>query len=771
LGRIRKGLRLEEVGDVSDVATEPRGTPTEPWQTTACILCSVNCGVEIRLGENGNDGARHIERVRGDKSHPLSQGYTCEKALRLDHYQNGAHRLTTPMRRRDDGTFEAVDWDTAIREVAQRLAAVRDEHGGDRIFYYGGGGQGNHLGGGYGSALQNALGVRYRSNALAQEKTGEFWVDGQLFGATKCHTTGDYEHAQVAMFVGKNPWQSHGFPRARTVLKEIARDPNRHLIVIDPRRTETADLADLHLQVRPGTDAWCLSAMLAVLVEEDLVAHDFLAARAVGVDELVAHLGKIPIAAYCEIAGVAEADVRAAARLVAGADGAAIYEDLGIQQAPHSTLNSYLEKLLYLLTGNFGRRGGMNIHTYLVNLIGGAPEGRSPVLGARTINGLVPGAVIAEEILTDHPDRYRAMIIESGNPVHSLPDSPRFREALRSLEFVLVVDVAMTETALVADYVLPAASQYEKWEATFFTLEFPENMFHLRRPILEPRAGTLPEPEIHARLCRALGVYSDDDLADLRAAAAAGRAEYGAKFFAELGAKPNLATVVPIALYETLGPALGAGNEGAAAVWGLCQLAFLNFGDSIRRAGYESGDELFDALLAHPEGVVFTIDEPSVTFERIVHADGLVHVVIPELLDELGQLGDGPESDARFPFVLSAGERRSGTANTIFRDPTWRKKDAAGALRMHPQDAADVGVGEGASVRITTERGSAVAVVELTESLLRGHITLPNGLGVADADGVVHGVAPNELTTSTHRDWLAGTPHHKHVPARVEALV
>ncbi len=357
------------------------------WHQTACILCSVNCGIEVRL-----DG-RRIERVRGDKAHPTSQGYTCEKALRLDHYQNGRHRLTSPLRRRDDGTFEEIDWDTAISEVAARLGAVRDTYGGAAIFYYGGGGQGNHLGGGYGRATRSALGVTYSSNALAQEKTGEFWVDGQLFGRPRCHTTGDFEHAEVAMFVGKNPWQSHGFPRARTVLKAIANDPERALIVIDPRRTETAELADFHLQVRPGTDALCLGALLAVLVEEDLVDHALLAEHANGFDELATHLAKVPIAESCAIAGVAEDDVRAVARRLAAAASVSIFEDLGIQQAPHSTLNSYLEKLVYLLTGNFAKRGGMNIHSRFASLGGGGKGGgdrRSPVGGHRIITGLIP---------------------------------------------------------------------------------------------------------------------------------------------------------------------------------------------------------------------------------------------------------------------------------------------------------------------------------------------------------------------------------------------
>src|SRR5688572_11137166 len=135
------------------------------WKRTACILCECNCGLEVQLG--GDDG-RHLVKLRGDKRHPSSRGYACEKPHRLDHYQHGRDRVTSPLRRRPDGTFEPIDWDTAIREVAARLAAVRDTHGGDAIFYYGGGGQGNHLPGSYARATRAALGMRYRSNALAQ---------------------------------------------------------------------------------------------------------------------------------------------------------------------------------------------------------------------------------------------------------------------------------------------------------------------------------------------------------------------------------------------------------------------------------------------------------------------------------------------------------------------------------------------------------------------------------------------------------------------------
>ncbi len=767
--------------------TPSETTPAaDDWHQTACILCSINCGIEVRLDD------RRFARIRGDKAHPGSAGYTCEKALRLDHYQNGPHRLTSPLRRRDDGTFEEIDWDTAIAEVAARFRDVIDEHGGERILFYGGGGQGNHLGGAYGSATRAALGIRYNSNALAQEKTGEFWVDGQLFGRPSCHTTGDYERAQVAVFWGKNPWQSHGFPQARRILKAIANDPERTMIVVDPRRTETADLADLHLRPLPGGDAHLLAALLKLLVTEGHLATDWLAANAAGLDELRAHLDPVDVATSCERAGVPEADVREAARLIGTATGGvSIFEDLGIQQAPHSTLNSYLEKLVVLLTGNFGVEGGMNLHTRFGSLgAGGASgSGRSrttPVTGHRLVTGLVPCNVIPDEILTDHPDRFRALLVESGNPVHSLADSARMRDALDALDLVVVIDVALTETARCADYVLPAASQFEKWEATFFNLEFPHNFFHLRRPLLAPLPGTVPEYEIHTRLCRALGAYTDADLAPLHEAAQSGREAYAAALLGFLGERPEAGRLLPVILYETLGPTLrtpdGVDASGAAAVWGLAQTAAGFWDASIRRAGIGDpdggdglGDDLFDHILANPSGIVFSVDDYDETMRRVLTADGRVHLVVPELLAELDGLADERavvRPDDEFPLVLAAGERRSSTANTIYRDPAWRKQDRQGALRMSPEDAAAIGLESGDRARITTRRGRAVAVVEVTDTMRAGQVSLPNGLGLGaggDPSDAV-GVAPNELTSSDDRDWFAGTPHHKHVRARVERL-
>lgn len=734
-----------------------------PWQPTACILCACNCGVEVQV-----DG-RHLVRVRGDRRHPASQGYACEKAQRLPYYQ-GAQRLTAPLRRRPDGTYEEIDWETAIREVAAGFAAVRDAHGGASIMYYGGGGQGNHLGGAYSRATRAALGMRFASNALAQEKTGEFWVDAQLFGEIR-HTAPDFERAEVAVFLGKNPWQAHGLPRARAVLKEIAADPARALIVVDPRRTETAQLADLHLQVRPGGDAHLLAAMLAVLVAEDLVDHAFLEEHATGHEAVLAAVRDVDVAASCARAGVEEELVRAAARRIGTAASVSILEDLGVQQAPHSTLNSYLEKLLWALTGNFARPGTTNLHSSFAPgaLMGRQASSRrvTPGTGERVIGGLIPAAAIPDAVLGDHPDRFRAMLVESSNPVHSLPGSGRMREAFAALDFSVVIDVALTETGRCADYVLPALSQYEKWECTFFNLEFPENVFHLRAPVVEAPDGPLGEPEIHRPLVRELGALTDEDVDGLHEAAAARRDAFAAAFGARVAERPHLGPLAPVVLFETLGPTLPDGAQPAAVLWGAAHLCAAEFPESVRRAGFASGDELFDAVLRERSGLVFTVDPHEESWARVTHPGRRLALEIPELLDELGRLADPAPADPAFPFVLAAGERRTSTANTILRDPAWRKRDAAGALRISVADAARLGVQDGATVRITTAAGAATAPVEITDTLRAGHITLPNGFGLGETPV---GVAPNELTVPERRDPLAGTPWHKHVPARVEVV-
>jgi anaerobic selenocysteine-containing dehydrogenase len=756
---------------------------TGDWKKTACILCAVNCGLEVQTS------GEHILRIRGDKANPVSQGYLCEKSQRMDHYQNGADRIDSPMRRRSDGTYERIDWATAIREIAAKLKSIRDQHGGDTILYYGGGSQGNHLGATYADNTLKALGVKYRSNALAQEKTGEAWVQGKMMG---CGIHGDFEHCEVAVFVGKNPWQSHGFARTRTLVQAIKHDPARSLIVIDPRRSETAAMAHFHLAVRPGTDAWCLAALAAIIVQDGLVARAWLDEHTTGYAEVETMLKAIPVAEYARICGVDESLLRRVAERIARAQSVSMIEDLGVQMNLHSTLNSYLNRLVWLLTGHYARRGTNNAFVPLLGLsalannrtgrkdAGPRTYARSPVTGSRIIMGLVPCNVIPEEILTDHPKRFRAMLIESANPVHSLADSVRMREAIRALELSVVIDVAMTETALQADYVLPATSQFEKAEATFFNLEFPRNGFHLRQPLFEPRPGTLTEAEIHARLLEALGEVDERQYRFLRRAARMGLTPFALAFAWKSKRDKRVERYASVVLYRTLGTVVPTRLATATSLWGVCQMYVRRQPDAARRAGFagggiRAGNALFRAIIGSPSGVVFAVSDYEDSWKAVRLPDHRINLYLPELLPELQKLAaGGPIRQPSYPYVLSAGERRSDTSNTAIRDASWHRKGAYGTLRISPADAANLGCVEGDWVRLTTGRGNTEAALEITDELQPGHVSLPNGQGLdyrRENGSIDHrGVAVNELTDVKDRDPIAGTPWHKHVPVRIERL-
>lgn len=760
------------------------------WKITACNLCNVNCGIKVQLGGANSE---QFVKIKGDVNHPMSEGYICNKAARLDYYQNNTSRLHQPMRRNADGSYEAIDWDTAIKEIANKLNSVKQEHGGERIFYYGGGGQGNHLGGVYGAALRNALGVRYKANALSQEKTGLAWVLNRMIGGMIAL---DIEHADVVMFAGKNPFMSHGFQKARSFLRDIKKDPNRKLIVIDPRRTETCDYADIHLQVTPGRDAWCMSAIVGWLVQQNKLPMDWLNAHTTGIEKIIEHFKSIPVDEFAKFAGIEPSLIKQAANIIATANSFSLDEDLGVQMAPHSTLVTYLNFLSMLLTGNYGKKGTTLSIAQFVNIINtdlnpvdenGYEQDRKtlPVTGARIISGLFPGNFMAEEILSDHPEKPRALIVESSNPVHSLAEADKLRKAIRSLDISIAIDIAMTETAMVCDYVLPAHTQYEKWEGTFFSREFPHNFYHLRPPIIDKEkrnpfdgaSNTIPEPEIHARIIDALGAVKPHQLYFLKLAAKCGLRIYTLAFMLQMILKPKWGGIATYLLYKTLGPSLPKGQEATAAVWGIAQIYARKHKVPLARTGIKgffAGNKLFKRILSSPSGAIVGISEYEDSFNAIPYKDNKLQLVISELLDELKTLESMQPlitQDPSFPFTLAAGARTAYSANCAIRDPRWAKGKKVISMSLHPSDAAEYKIEEGDEVLLETKNGSAKVNVAFDERMHRGTLAIPNGQGMQFYDEnnqqLASGVFANQLTAVNHRDKYIGTPLHKCVPARI----
>lgn len=746
-------------------------------EKTACILCSRNCGLEVTIED------QKMVRIKGDPDHPMTHGYICQKAARLQHYQAHSDRVTQPLKRNDRGEFEAVSWEAAITDIAEKLNALRKTHGGKAFATAGGGGQGNHLGGAYLAQIRQVMGSYNAYNSLAQEKTGDFWLNGRLFGRQTCHTTEDVEHSDFVIFLGCNPFQAHGIPNARDTLKAISKDPGRTMVVIDPRRTETVRYADIHLALRPGTDAFLMSALLAIIVRDGLHDRDFLEAHCTGFDTVEAQLRQVPVDEYIAITGLDPEQVKAVAHGYAKAKAGCLRVDLGIQHTLNSTLNSYLEKLLFLVAGHFGKPGTNNLHSYLIPILGNTDE-RNPRIQRTAyhnmfpVSGFLPPAILPDEILKAGEDRIRAVFVDSCNPLLTWPDTQAYEKAFSSLELLVVVDVAMTETARLADYVLPAASQFEKWEFTGFNLEFPRNGFHLRHPLFPPQGNSLPEPEIYTRILEAMGALPANE----RILKTVARFEPGftrhlaylATLTGRLMLDKKLMRLAPSLLYRTLGSHLPEGSAAAALLLPLCLDYARKYPEAVKRAGHTGnrltlGTQLFNAILEGRSGIVFSEHTFDEVWKLIRHPDRKIHLEIPEMMDVWQNLVR-PEPNSEYPFILAAGERRSYNANQIYRDPEWRKTDAAGSLRIHPDDAGRLGISQGDPVICRTPKTSITVTASLDDSVLTQTVSLPHGYGARFNHNEADGPALNLLTDLTHRDPVMMTPLHKYVPVALEKV-
>ncbi|EPG37965.1 molybdopterin-dependent oxidoreductase [Acinetobacter colistiniresistens] len=746
---------------------------------TACILCSRNCGLSVEIEDN------QFKKIKGDDQHPFSQGYICQKAARLQHYQQHADRLTSPLKRQADGSFKEIGWEHAIQEIAEQLVQIRNSYGGTAFASVGGGGQGNHLGAAYGRQLLYAMKSFYSYNSLAQEKTGDFWVNGRLFGSQACHTTEDVEHADYVLFIGTNPFQAHGIPNARDTLKHIKKDPNRTMVVFDPRVTETAKQADIHVQLKPGTDAYLMSAMIAIILQEELYDQQFIQQHTHGFDQVKQAFLAVPIEEYIQKADVSVELVYQIARDFAKAQRACVRIDLGIQHTLNTTLNGYLEKLLYLLTGNFGQQGGNNLHTMFIPILSNTDE-RNPKYRRTVhhkmfpISGFFPPNILPDEILKAGEKRVRAVFVDSCNPLLTYPDTAAYEQAFQSLELLVVVDVAMTETARMAHYVLPAHSQFEKWEFTGFNLEFPKNGFHLRHPLFKAQGNSLPEAEIYTRLLEAMQVIPKQfpilsKIAEKDSANTAYLAYFGAlgiSFAKNKKLIPYAASIV----YRTLGKTLPNDAASTALLLPLCMQYAAQHYQAVKQAGYVGnrlnlGVKLFQNILQQRSGVVLSQHDYADVWELIAYKDKKIRLAIPEMFIELAQLKQQSLTltDA-YPFILLAGERRSYNANQIYRDPAWRKVDAEGRLRINPEDAQTFAVETGQMLHCISEHGKIQVTVELDEGMRKGVVSLPHGYGLRYRGGEPIGPQLNRLTSSQHCDPLSKTPYHKYVPVRLERL-
>ncbi len=762
---------------------------------TACVLCSHNCGLRVDVAGN------EIVKIRADESNPITHGYSCNKGYSINFYVKHAQRTEYPMKKKPDGTFERISWEQAASEIGAKLNAIRKNHPGRSIALCGVGGQGNHMDGPYAIPFLLGLGSNIIFNALAQEKTQHALVDKWVFKSSpSAFLHSDAERSDYVLMMGTNPVLSNRGHNATEFIKEIKDSGHRKLVVVDPKETETAKRAHRHVRVKPGGDVYLLMGLASYMIREDLVNRKFIAEKTSGFDKLSEALKAADPAEMARRAGLEPSELATIAREFATAKSASIFNDLGIEQTPHSTLISYLIRVITLITGNVGNDGGNVFHPLYGPKTPPATRQQAKALesGIEAIPMMFPFGIFSpnllpEEILSSHPDRIRAVIVEGSNPLVSFSDSTRYREAFGKLDLLVVIDPAFTETAQIADYVLPTPTGYEKWEYSGFPKLYPEVSAQLRPPVLKGPAEALPEAEIYHRIAKSMGMVEEAP-APLKVMAKFARNPLVAPVYmaaltaaAAIKARDIKKTTARVMfwLYETLGPTLP--SPVLAAFWMITQSYALTRRDEIARVWPETkkmlnpfavGEFLFQKLLDHPEGVIVgKIDKSRNFADNCNHEDGRAHLLPAELVQELRDVATRPEADhSDYPFVLDGGMRTNWNANTVHRNPAWRKgKGPHCNVIIHPDDAKAAGIQTGGQVRIETRRGSATAPALLDPSTRRGHIHVPNGFGLDYPDPVTGelkrtGVRVNELTDAMDRDPFTGCPNHKMIRCRVSPV-
>ena len=741
------------------------------WHKTGCVLCAQNCGLEIRVA-NGR-----MVQVRPDKDNPRSRGYVCRKGLNVLYHQYARDRLTTPLKREGDD-FVAIPWAQAIQEIADRLRELTDRHGPRCLAYMGGSAQGGHFEAAFGLGLLRGLGSQYYYSSAGQEFSGHWWVTGRVFGRQYNIAIPDEHAADMLVAWGWNGMQSHQMPRARKVLTAFSKDPQRLLVSVDPRRSETAAIADIHLALRPGTDALLMKAMIAIIVAEGREDRAYLRQHVDGWETVRPWFEDVDVSAALAVCELEEAPVRDLCRQMATRRWC-VHPDLGLYMGRHSTLNSYLLHILGAVCGIFGRRGG-NVIPGMVMPMGFHADERNP-RNWRTMTthlpavaaGSFPPNAMPEEILSDHPERLRAVYVSACNPLRAYADTTAYEEAFDRLDLLVVNEMVMSETARRAHYVLPCRSYYESWDGTFFPWTFPEVYFQMRPPLVDPPGQCLEAAQIFTLIADKLGLVPEIPEA-LHQAARGDRLTFGARLMEWAAAEPRALKTMPFVLARTLGREWGSAS--LAALWGMLMTAPEPFRQNAARAGFEpgldQGDRIFQAIVDTPQGLWVGQADPEANLAHLPTPSGKIELFIPELSDQAYALDPAREAadlalPQDFPLVLNAGRHMDTNANTLMRDPEWNRGKRACTVALSPEDAEALELQDGQTVRVTTAAGSETGELQVSVQVRQGMVLIPHGFGLI-YDGKVFGFNVNRLTMNTHRDPL-GTPLHRYVPCRVEA--
>ncbi|SHN12017.1 molybdopterin-dependent oxidoreductase [Actinacidiphila paucisporea] len=735
-----------------------------------CPLCEATCGLVLTIDQD------RVTHARGDRDDVFSAGFVCPKGASFGALDADPDRLTRPLVRRD-GTLAEASWAEAFEAVAAGIGAVSGAHGGDAVGVVLGNPNVHTMAGAlYPAQLIGALRTRSVFTASTLDQMPKHVSCGYLFGDPNAIPVPDLDRTDHLVLIGANPLVSNGslataadFPGK---LKALRRRGGR-LVVIDPNRTRTAAAADRHVAPRPGTDAALLFAMVQVLFAEELTDPGHLAPHLSGVAEvrdLAADFTPESVAAYCDVPAE---DIRSLARELAAAERAAVYGRLGSTAVEFGTLASWLVDVLNVLTGNLDRPGGAMFPLAATARAPRPPRPgkgfttgrwRSRVSGHPEVKGELPTAALAEEIDTPGEGRLRALIVVASNPVLSAPDGLRTDRALSGLDFMVSVDPYLNETSRQAHVVLPPPppARSAHYDFAFSTLAV-RNTVRYSPPAVPLASGAPDEPEILARLILAVlgqgGPEADPALVDGQAVSRRLGAET---------ADPHSAVHGRDA--EEVAALLG-GRTGYERRLDM-MLRLGPYGDGF---GADPEGLTLAGLLDHPHGIDLGPLGPRLG-AVLRTASGTVELAAPPVAADVPRLRAAVADGGDRRSLVLIGRRHLRSNNSWMHNvPVLTGGSNRCTAQLHPEDAARLGLVEGALARIKGDGGEITAPVEITDTLRRGVVCLPHGWG-HDRTGTrltaasrEPGVNVNQLLDGSRLDPLSGTAVLNGFPIQVEA--
>jgi len=700
---------------------------TKTLHHRACHLCEAICGLTIET-QTEADGGTRIVSIKGDAQDSFSRGHICPKAVALQDIQNDPDRLHQPMRRVGH-EWQAIAWDEAFELVAERLNDIQARHGQNAVAVY----QGNPSVHNYGLMTHSnyflgQLKTRNRYSATSVDQLPHHLTSHLMYGHGLLIPIPDIDHTDFMLILGGNPLASNGsimtVPDVEKRLKAIKARGGK-LVVVDPRRSETAAIADQHVFIRPGQDAALLLGVLTTLFEEGLTRATHLPVTGLdAVREAVVGFSAEAMSARC---GVPAETIRQLARDFAAADKAVCYGRMGVSTQAFGTLCQWLVQLINLVTGNLDREGGVLCTEPAVDLVASTSGGhfnrwQSRVSGLPEYGGELPVAALAEEMLTEGEGQVRALVTVAGNPVLSTPNGRRLEQALDGLEFMLSVDFYINETTRYADLILPptAPLEHDHYDTTF-NLFAVRNVTRFNEAVLAKPHGALHDWEIFVGLAKA----------------------FAARRGAEL--KPTMAPDQMIDMGLRFGP----------------------HGDRSER------QLSLARVREHPHGLDLGALRPNLT-GRLKTASKTVEAAPGRLLEDLQRFAAQPAPEVGGLLLIG---RRHVRSNNSWMHNYHRlvKGKPRHQLLMNPADLQQRGLVDGQRVRVRSRVGVIEVEVSASDEMMAGVVSLPHGWGHA-RPGVQMAIASeqpgasaNDLTDERQLDSLSGNAALNGVPVAVEA--